>query len=121
MGDPHSRVAELDALDIDVMGVTIPPLFYFYGIERDQAIAFCTAANDALADYCAAAPKRFFFMPSLPLQDIEASIVEVRRAAARGARGINMGGRNLAGKELYDEEMTTHVEDRKSTRLNSSH
>ena len=105
MGDPHSRVAELDALDIDVMGVTIPPLFYFYGIEREQAIAFCTAANDALADYCAAAPKRFFFMPSLPLQDIEASIVEVRRAAARGARGINMGGRNLAGKELYDEEM----------------
>src|SRR3546814_7286326 len=34
MGDPHSRVAELDALDIDVMGVTIPPFFYFYGIER---------------------------------------------------------------------------------------
>src|SRR3546814_4634240 len=90
------------------MGVTIPPLFYFYGIERDQAIAFCTAANDALADYCAAAPKRFFFMPSLPLQDIEASIVEVRRAAARGARGINMGGRNLAGKR--SEEHTSELQ-----------
>src|SRR3546814_10974569 len=47
-------------------------------------------------------------MPSLPLQEIEASIVEVRRAAARGARGINMGGRSLAGKELYDEEMWPH-------------
>jgi aminocarboxymuconate-semialdehyde decarboxylase len=105
MGDPHSRLAELDALDIDVMGVTIPPLFYFYGIEREHAIAFCTAANDALADFCAVAPKRFFFMPSLPLQDIDASIAEIRRSAARGARGVNMGGRNLAGKELYDEAM----------------
>src|ERR1051325_9227498 len=35
MGDPHSRLAALDAQDIDVMGVTIPPLFYFYGIERE--------------------------------------------------------------------------------------
>jgi aminocarboxymuconate-semialdehyde decarboxylase len=105
MGDPHTRLAELDAKDIDVMGVTIPPLFYFYGIERDHAIAFCTAANDALADYCAVAPKRFFFMPSLPLQDVEASISEVRRSVQRGARGVNMGGRKLAGKELYSEEM----------------
>lgn len=105
LGDPHSRLAELDAKGIDVMGVTIPPLFYFYGIERDHAVAFCTAANDALADYCAVAPKRFFFMPSLPLQDIDASIAEIKRSVQRGARGVNMGGRNLAGKELYSEEM----------------
>ena len=105
LGDPLLRVTELDAKDIDVMGVTIPPLFYFYGIERDIAVEFTRAANEALADYCSAAPSRFFFMPSLPLQDIEASIDEVRRSAARGARGVNMGGRDLAGKELYSEEM----------------
>src|SRR3546814_11601730 len=67
MGDPHSRVAELDALDIDVMGVTIPPLFYFYGIESDQAIAFCTSANTALASSCSVVHARFFFLPLLPL------------------------------------------------------
>ncbi|MDR3472255.1 MAG: amidohydrolase family protein [Devosia sp.] len=105
LGDPLLRVAELDAQDIDVMGVTIPPLFYFYGIESDIAVNFVRKANEALADYCDAAPKRFFFMPSLPLQDIEASVDEVRRSVARGARGINMGGRELAGKELYSEEM----------------
>ena len=105
LGDPMMRVAELDAKDIDVMGVSIPPLFYFYGIERDIAVDFTRAANEALADYCAAAPKRFFFMPSLPLQDIQASIEEVRRSVARGARAVNMGGRDLAGKELYSEEM----------------
>ncbi len=105
LGDPHLRVAELDAKDIDVMGVTIPPLFYFYSIEPEIAIAFTRAANEALADYCDAAPGRFFFMPSLPLQDIDASIEEVRRSHARGARGVNMGGRDFAGKQLYDEEM----------------
>lgn len=105
LGDPTLRVAELDAKDIDVMGVTIPPLFYLYTIEPEIAIEFTRAANQGLADYCAAEPKRFFFMPSLPLQDIDASIEEVKRSVRNGARGINMGGRELAGKELYDEAM----------------
>jgi len=105
LGDPLLRLAELDEKDIDVMGVTIPPLFYFYTIETDLACAFHAAANDGLADYCSVAPKRFFFMATLPLQDIDASIAEVRRSVARGARGVNIGGRDLAGKELYSEEM----------------
>src|SRR3546814_15710769 len=48
MGDTHSRVAELDALDSDVMRVTIPLLFYFYVHVRDQAIAFSPAHNEAM-------------------------------------------------------------------------
>jgi len=104
-GDPARRVAELDALDIDVMGVTSPPLFYMYTVERDTAVAFARSANDALADYCAVAPKRLFYMASVPLQDISASIDEVRHSVGRGARGVNMGGRDLAGKQIYSEEM----------------
>jgi len=105
MADPVTRVAELDEKDIDILGVTIPPLFYFYGIEPDIAIEFARVANDALARYCEAAPDRFFYMPSLPLQDIDASLEEIRRNAARGARGVNIGGRDLAGRELYSEEL----------------
>jgi len=105
LGDPSVRLGELDQKDIDVLGVTIPPLFYFYGAELDIAIQFAHAANDALADYCATAPSRFFFMPSLPLQDIEASVSEIRRNVERGARGVNVGGRNLAGRELYSEDL----------------
>jgi aminocarboxymuconate-semialdehyde decarboxylase len=103
--DPMVRVAELDDKNIDVLGVTIPPLFYFYAIEPDIAVRFAQAANDALASYCEAAPSRFFFMPSLPLQDIDASIDEIRRNVQRGARGVNVGGRDLAGRELYSEEL----------------
>jgi len=105
IGDPVKRVEELDALGVDVMGVTIPPLFYFYNIERDIAVNFARAANQALADYCSAAPKRLFFMASLPMQDVGEAIEEVRRSVAMGARGINIGGRDLAGKHLYSEEM----------------
>src|SRR3546814_18831255 len=42
MGDTHSRVAELDALDINGMGFQIPPLFYFSGTKRDQPSPFST-------------------------------------------------------------------------------
>ncbi len=105
IGDPVKRVEELDALDIDIMGVTIPPLFYLYNIERDIAVDFVRVGNAALADYCDTAPKRLFFMASLPMQDVGAAIEEVRRSAARGARGVFIGGRDLAGKQLYSEEL----------------
>ena len=104
-GDPNLRATELDTKGIDVRGVTIPPLFYFYNIEADTAIAFAQAANEALADYCATAPKRFFFMASLPLQDVLASVDEVRHSVGLGARGVNIGGRDLAGRQLYSEEL----------------
>src|SRR3546814_19426982 len=48
MRDPHSRVAELAALDIHWKGLTIPPLFYFYGLAPDPATHLRTASHTPL-------------------------------------------------------------------------
>jgi aminocarboxymuconate-semialdehyde decarboxylase len=94
----------MDEKGIDMIGVTISPLFYLYAGEPDIATPFALAQNDALARYCAAAPSRLFFMPTLPLQDMDASLEEVARAVTElGGKAINIGAHNVAGRELDDE------------------
>ncbi|QLL06237.1 amidohydrolase family protein [Mycobacterium vicinigordonae] len=102
-GGPAVRIAEMDANDIDIMGVSVSPLFYLYWAELDIAAEFIKLQNDALAAYCRHNPDRLFFMPTLPLQDIPAAVEEFERAVALGGRAINLAGGAIAGRELDDE------------------
>lgn len=102
--DPDLRLEEMDARGIDIMGVTITPLFYLYWIEPEINIEYARIQNDALARFCRGREDRLFFMPTLPLQDIEASVREVDRAIGElGGKAINVGGSGIAGHELGDE------------------
>ncbi|API60842.1 hypothetical protein BSL82_17420 [Tardibacter chloracetimidivorans] len=103
--DPKIRVAEMDEIGTDVMGITNNAQMYFYQIEPNLAITFQQTANDLLAEYCEAAPDRFFFMATLPLQDLDASARELDRAIKLGARGIHVGAHSLGAYELYSEEL----------------
>lgn len=105
VSDPLTRVAEMDEKRIDILGVTTIPQFYFYRIDAPVARRFHSIANDALAEYCAAAPSRLFFMVTLPLQDLDASAAELGRAVELGARGVHLGAHSLAGMELYDDAL----------------
>ncbi|HTW90012.1 MAG TPA: amidohydrolase family protein [Candidatus Binataceae bacterium] len=103
--DPSVRLAEMDALEIDVMGVTISPMFYLYGAPLQDAINYTSLHNDLMAAFCAAAPDRLFFIPTLPLQNIDAALRELERAAGLGGRGINMGTDNIAGRDLDHQDL----------------
>ena len=105
-GGAAGRIAAMDAQGIDIMGVTISPLFYLYWAEPDIAAEFCQIQNDALADYCRDYPDRFFFMPTLPLQDVDAAVDEIDRTIGKLAgKAINLGGANLGGKEIDDPQL----------------
>ncbi len=105
MGDPKIRLADMDALGIDVMGISVSPLFYLYWAEDDIRTSFAKVQNDALAKYCAEDPKRFFWLATLPLPNIEHSLEEVRRVSALGAKGINIGTGDFAGIDLDNEKL----------------
>jgi aminocarboxymuconate-semialdehyde decarboxylase len=103
LGDPRVRLQQLDELGIDVMGITISPLFYLYWAEDEIRTPFATVQNDALSKYCAEDPSRLFWMATLPLPNIEASIAEIRRSVDLGAKGINVGTGDFDGIDLDDQ------------------
>ena len=103
MYDPSVRIAEMDAADIDVMGISPTPLTFLYEAEPEIAVPWAALNNDLLAKFCAHAPRRLFFMAMLPLQDISASVAEIERSVGElGARAINLGTDDIAGHNLDD-------------------
>lgn len=99
--DPANRVKVMDRQGIDIVGVTVTPLAYLYWLPPEQGIPFASIVNDELAKFCSYDTSRFFFIPTVPLQDIDASVAELRRARAMGGRGVNIASEAL-GKSLAD-------------------
>ena len=105
--DPRARIQDLDLEGIDVqvvfgnLGLTISALS-----DQDFAVALSRACNDYYADFCRSSPNRLRGMATLPLQDIPASIAEMKRAINElGHSGVamppNVNGKNLDHPDLY--------------------
>ena len=92
--DPNERLKRLDEYGVYAQ-VLYPNLLGFYShvfvdqITDARAVLACVKAyNDFLTDFSSQAPKRFIPIMALPFWDLEASLQEMRRCAARGHRGF---------------------------------
>lgn len=93
--DPAERVKDMDLDGVEV-AMPFPSLPRFAGTlflegEDKELARLCVQAwNDFLIDeWCAVAPHRFIPMTILPMWDVEASVKEIERMAAKGARAIS--------------------------------
>ena len=93
--DPKARIADMD---IDgVWGALCFPSFakfsgttFLDGADRELARLCVRAYNDYVLDeWCASAPGRLIPIVILPIWDVEASITEVQRTAAKGAKAVS--------------------------------
>lgn len=104
--DAKARLADLDQEGIDVqviygsLGLALSTL-----ADKDFAAALSRACNNYYADFCSVDPERLKAMATLPLQDIPASIEEIKRAKDVGLIGItmppNVNGKNLDHPDFY--------------------
>jgi len=103
--DLDARLRLLDQFDDlrQVISLANPPLELVAAPEHSPELA--RLANDTLAEICGRYPDRFpAFIASLPMNNVEASLVEIDRAVSElGARGIQVFT-NVAGKPLSAPE-----------------
>lgn len=92
--DVKARLADMDVDGVHAQ-MCFPSFPGFAGstlfAAKDKSLAnACVAAwNDFILDeWCAAAPDRFIPMVMVPFWDVPASVAEVERVAAKGARSI---------------------------------
>jgi predicted TIM-barrel fold metal-dependent hydrolase len=93
--DPVARVADMD-LDGVQAALCFPsfPGFaggtFFRAADRELALLCIQAWNDFYIDeWCATAPDRFIPLGMVPFWDVQASVREAERIAAKGARTIS--------------------------------
>lgn len=103
--DPAARIEDMDRMGIDISVLTPAPPNGFYRLDPETGSAMARAVNDYVAEVVAARPKRFVGMGILPMQDIPASIREMRRIVKDlGLRGVRINT-NIDGMELDDPRM----------------
>ena len=90
--DLEERLASMDERGIDLAVLSIAPPLYFYWIDASEAIDFCREANESLARYAARSGGRIVAVATLPMQDPDAAVKELRRAVGElGMRGAEIG------------------------------
>lgn len=94
------RLADMDAMGVDVQTLSLSPYHLFHWAEGDLGIKAFQMINDDLAELVRAHPEKFFGLGSVPLQDPSAAIQELKRCSVElGFRGIEMAT-HINGEEL---------------------
>lgn len=98
------RLADMDALGIDVQAISPSPGQYYYFAPPELGRDAARIVNDGVAAAVAEHPDRLVGMGTVPLQNVEMAVAELRRCVGElGFRGIEISS-NVNGRELADPE-----------------
>lgn len=99
--DPVRRIADMDAMGVDVQVLSVPPPFgFFHTQDLDISLRSSRRLNEGIATAVASHPDRFVGMATVPLHHPEAAVHELVRSVSQlGLRGVEIatrvGDRNL--------------------------
>lgn len=99
--DPATRIADMDAMGIDIQLVALTPFHYFYWADVDLAARVAAMQNEAIARTVDFEPSRLFGVGTLPLAHPDAAVAESRRVVDLGFPAIQIGA-DVNGSDLDD-------------------
>ncbi|HSG64221.1 MAG TPA: amidohydrolase family protein, partial [Gammaproteobacteria bacterium] len=97
------RIADMDAMNVDVQAISPAPLQYYYCLEPELGRDAARMINDRIAAIAAEHPERIVGLANVPMQSPEFAVAELERAVRDlGLRGVEIST-NVAGKELSEQ------------------
>jgi uncharacterized protein len=102
---PSGRVQLLDEAGIDIAVLSPSSTaqnFVWFPDDPQLAAAYCRAQNGYMADYAQQFPDRFRWAGTIPIQDGDAAITELRRIVDLGACAVSLKAVPIAGREWSD-------------------
>ena len=98
------RLAELDAMGIDVQVVCPPPPQCYYTVPLEISVKATQMVNDGIAAFVAKKPDRFVGLGSVPMMDGNEAAKELERCMTKlKFKGVEILT-NVAGKEISDAD-----------------
>jgi aminocarboxymuconate-semialdehyde decarboxylase len=107
--DPETRLADMDAMGVDIQLVSLTPFHYFYWADADLGPRVASLQNERIAQVAAVSPERLVGVGTLPLAHPEAAVAEAKRISGLGFPAVEMGA-DVNGLDL-DHQMFEPVWD----------
>ncbi|WP_406450425.1 amidohydrolase [Streptomyces sp. NBC_01622] len=99
--DVTTRLADLDAMGVDIQVVGPMPMHHYWA-DQDLAIRLTRTVNEVVAAHCATAPDRLFGLGTVPLQHPDLAVALLDQAVnVHGLYGISVST-TVDGRELAD-------------------
>jgi aminocarboxymuconate-semialdehyde decarboxylase len=99
--DVNVRLEDMERDGIDLQIISATPVLFAYGRDPKQALECAQLFNDAALDLCREGKGRLKSLCQVPLQDIDASCVELSRCMRAGHVGVQIG--NHVGERNLDD------------------
>jgi aminocarboxymuconate-semialdehyde decarboxylase len=101
-GGLDKRLADLDAMGVDMQMIKPPPPQCYYAVPLDIAVRAAQMVNDGIAEFVARKPDRLKGFGSVPMPDGNEAATELERCVTKlGFKGVQILT-NVNGKELSD-------------------
>ena len=97
------RIADMDAMGVDVQAISPAPLQYYYGLDPELGRDAARAINDRIATIAEQHSDRIVGLANVPMQSPEFAVAELERAVKElGLRGAEIST-NVAGADLSEQ------------------
>jgi len=99
---PARRIEDMDRLGIDRQALSPPPVMFCYWADARANAAFARLQNENVAAVAARHPARFVGMATVPLQDTDLAVKELRHCRERLGLGAVEIGTCPGGRDFDD-------------------
>ena len=103
--DADVRLRDCERAGIDVQVLSTVPVMFSYWAQPEHTLRLARFLNDHIAGMCAAHPRRFVGLGTLPMQDVALAVGELQRCMGElGFAGVEIGS-HIGEMELDDERL----------------
>lgn len=101
----ETRLKDMDRMGIDVQAVSPAPNQCYYWTDPELGLDLSRRVNDRLAEIVATWPERFVALGTVPLQNVDLAVAELKRCVKQlGLRGVEINP-SVNGMDLTDPRL----------------
>lgn len=100
--DAEKRIQDMEKENVDMQVLSPVPVTFSYWASAEQALELAQYQNDFIAEIVKQYPHKFIGLGTVPMQNAEVAIAELKRCKDIGLSGIEIGT-NVNGENLDNE------------------
>lgn len=101
--NPEIRIKEYEPFNTQVQVICTIPVLFSYWAQPHDCLEISRFLNDHIAEICQRYPKNYIGLGTIPMQDTDLAVKELRRCKEIGMKGIQIGS-NINDKNLNEDQ-----------------